>query len=68
MATRRPVCVVSGKERQLPTGDTLLGVPTKIPVLLNTASLSYINLSANSTLPLLLNTGSTYNLPVIVNG
>lgn len=68
MAQRRPVCVVSGKERQLPAGDTLAGVPAKVMVILNGGTTSFINLSVNSTLPLLLNGGTTYNLPVTVNG
>lgn len=68
MANRRPLVTSGGKIRQLPAGDTLLGVPAKIPVLLNDAIGTYINLAADSTLPILLNTGSTYNLPVTVNG
>lgn len=31
MVARRPVCVVSGKKRQLPVGDSLLGVPVYLP-------------------------------------
>jgi hypothetical protein len=68
MAARRPVVVVTGKFRQLPAGDTLLGVPAKVMVILNGGTTSFINLSVNSTLPLLLNGGTSYNLPVTVNG
>lgn len=68
MTARRPLVQDAGFPKELPSGDTILGVPAKIPVLLNGGTGTYINLSVTSTLPLLLNTGSTYNLPVTVNG
>lgn len=42
--------------------------PTKVPVLLNGGIGAFINVSANSTLALTMNNGTTYNLPVILNG
>lgn len=42
--------------------------PTKVPVLLNGGIGAFINVSANSTLALTMNSGTTYNLPVTING
>jgi len=42
--------------------------PTKVSVLLNGGISAFINLSANSTLALTMSNGTTYNLPVTING
>lgn len=42
--------------------------PTKVSALLNGGISAFINLSANSTLALTMSNGTTYNLPVTVNG
>lgn len=42
--------------------------PTKVSVLLNGGISAFVNLSSNSTLALTMNNGTTYNLPVTVNG
>lgn len=68
MAARRPLVSNGGNLQELPSGDTLFGVPLKIPVLLNQDTQGYIPLNADSSLPLLLNSGTTINLPVTVNG
>lgn len=69
MTARRPVVIVSGKNRQLPVGDTLLGVPVYLPVYLQSGSMLNIPInSSTTTLSVNLQTGGSLNVGVAING
>lgn len=67
MASRRPLVNEGGYHRELPAGDSLLGVPVSVPVLLNSGSLTRIAVTSNNTLPVLLSTGASSSIPVVIN-
>ncbi len=61
MAARRPLVLVNGRKKELPTADTLIGVPLKLPVG-TAAGVVYLALSTNYTLTIGLRAGGTFNV------
>lgn len=61
MAARRPIVLVNGRQKELPTADTLIGVPLKLPVG-TAAGVVYLALSTNYTLTIGLRAGGTFNV------
>lgn len=69
MAARRPVVVVSGKQRQLPAGDILLGVPVYLPVYLQSGSMLNVPINSSTmTVAVNLQAGGSLNVGVAING
>lgn len=61
MAARRPIVLVNGRKKELPTADTLVGVPLRLPV--GTATgVVYLALSSTYTLAIGLQAGGTFNV------
>ncbi len=61
MAARRPLVLVNGRKKELPTADTLIGVPLKLPVG-TAAGVVYLALSTTYTLTIGLRAGGTFNV------
>jgi hypothetical protein len=61
MASRRPIVLVNGRKKELPTADTLIGVPLKLPVG-TAAGVVYLPLSSTYTLTIGLRAGGTFNV------
>lgn len=61
MANRRPLTVINGRIKELPTTDTVIGVPLKLPVG-TAAGVVYLPLSSTYTLTIGLRTGGTFNV------
>lgn len=61
MANRRPLTVVNGRIKELPTTDTVIGVPLKLPVGA-AAGVVYLPLSSTYTLTIGLRAGGTFTV------
>lgn len=61
MANRRPLTVINGRIKELPTTDTVIGVPLKLPVG-TAAGVVYLPLSSTYTLTIGLRAGGTFNV------
>lgn len=61
MAARRPIVLVNGRKKELPTADTLVGVPLKLPIG-TAAGVVYLPLSSTYTLTIGLRAGGTFNV------
>lgn len=61
MATRRPIVLVNGRKKELPTADTLIGVPLRLPVG-TAAGVVYLPLSSTYMLAVGLRAGGTFNV------
>lgn len=61
MAARRPLVLVNGRKKELPTADTLIGVPLKLPVG-TAAGVVYLPLSSTYMLAVGLRAGGTFNV------
>ena len=62
MATRRPLVRVNGRNRQLPAGDVITGVPQKIPVY-TAAGLAISITAIDAVLPVYLASGEVVGVP-----
>lgn len=63
MATRRPLVLVSGNMRELPTADTL-PIPRSLPFWIASGARSDINLTTQTALPFTLASGAASNIPL----
>lgn len=61
MAARRPIVLVNGRQKELPTADTLVGVPLRLPIG-TAAGVVYLPLSSTYTLTIGLRAGGTFNV------
>ena len=61
MAARRPIVLVNGRKKELPTADTLVGVPLRLPIG-TVAGVVYLPLSSTYTLAIGLRAGGTFNV------
>lgn len=61
MAARRPIVLVNGRKKELPTADTLIGVPLRLPVG-TAAGVVYLPLSSTYMLAVGLRAGGTFNV------
>ncbi len=68
MAARKPLVHGSGFPRELPDGDTLLGVPLGVLVYMRAGGTLRVALNTNQMLPVALAAGGSLNIPVVTNG
>jgi hypothetical protein len=68
MAARRPLVQVSGRARQLPAGDTLLGVPAYLPAYQQSGVLLKLALNLDYALTGYTAAGAGLTMPVVLNG
>ncbi|BAO58557.1 hypothetical protein [Pseudomonas phage KPP25] len=68
MAARRPLVHGSGFPRELPAGDTLLGVPLGVLVYMRAGGTLRVSLNNNQMLPVALAAGGSLSVPVVTNG
>lgn len=67
MVARRPIVSVDGRRRQLPAGDTLLGVPAYMPAYHANGALLRLALNLNYSLPAQVAGGGTLSIQVVLN-
>ena len=68
MTARRPPVRAAGRVRQLPPGDTLLGVPVYLPAYQAGGAMLRLALNINYSLPVALAGGGSLNVQVVLNG
>jgi len=68
MAVRRPIVSIDGRRRQLPDGDTLLGVPAYMPAYQSGGAMLRLALNLDYSLPVALAGGGALNVQVVLNG
>lgn len=51
---------------ELPIGDSLLGIPVKVPYVLTSGTLSYIQLTSNYAIPYITTSGSSTSIPGVI--
>ena len=61
MAARRPIVLVNGRKKELPTADTLVGVPLRLPIGTRTGIFN-IALTPTYALTIGLRAGGTFNV------
>lgn len=61
MANRRPLTLINGRIKELPTADAVIGVPLKLPVG-TAAGVVYLPLSSTYTMAIGLRAGGTFNV------
>lgn len=61
MAARRPIVLVNGRKKELPTADTLVGVPLKLTVGTRTGVFA-LALTSTYALTIGLRAGGTFNV------
>lgn len=61
MAARRPIVLVGGRQKELPTADTLVGVPLKLAVGTSTGVFN-IPLTSTYAMAIGLRAGGTFNV------
>lgn len=68
MAARRPIVRSGGRNKQLPAGDVLLGIPLAAQAYQVSGALLRLPLSVSNTLPVAMAAGGTLNVVVMTNG
>ena len=68
MATRRPIVSVAGKNRQLPSGDSLAGLPVYVPAYQTSGTALKLALTASYGLVAFNSAGAGLNIQVVLNG
>lgn len=68
MAARRPIVSKGGRRQQLPSDDTLLGVPAYLPAYQASGALLRLALNLNYSLPAQLAGGGMLSIQVVING
>lgn len=68
MAARRPIVRDGGGDKQLPAGDTLLGVPSYLPAYQADGTLLRLSLNLDYTLTAYTAAGVGLTIQVVLNG
>lgn len=68
MAARRPIVSSGGRRRQLPAGDSLLGVPAYLPAYQQSGTMLKLALNLDYSLPAIQAGGATLSVQVVING
>lgn len=68
MAIRRPIVRKSGRDEQLPAGDSVAGLPIYLRAYQQSGTAVRLNLDINYALPVTLAGGSVLNVQVVLNG
>lgn len=68
MAARRPLIQDGGKSKQLPPGDTLLGLPLFVPVAKRSGQVLKLSLSATYAFLVQMRAGGSLSVQVALNG
>lgn len=68
MAARRPLVRHSGGNRQLPPGDTLLGVPAYLPAYQVSGTMLKLALNLDYSLTVAQAGGGSLSVQVVING
>lgn len=68
MAARRPLVRRGGRNQQLPSGDTLLGLPVYLPAYNRSGALLKLSLNTNYSLSVTTRSGSILTVQVALNG
>lgn len=68
MAARRPIVSKGGRRQQLPSGDTLLGVPAYLPAYQASGALLKLSLNLNYSLTVYQASGAGLTIQVVLNG
>jgi len=68
MAARRPIVSEGGRRRQLPAGDTLLGVPAYVPAYTQAGALLKLALNLDYSLTAYTRAGAGLTMQVVLNG
>lgn len=68
MAARRPIVRSGGRNKQLPTGDTLLGVPSYLPAYQQGGALLKLALNLDYALTVYKAGGAGLAVQVVING
>lgn len=68
MAARRPIVRTGGGNRQLPAGDTLLGVPAYLPAYTQAGGLLKLALALDYSLTAYTQAGAGLTIQVVING
>lgn len=68
MAVRRPIVSAGGQRRQLPPGDTLLGVPAYLPAYTQAGGLLKLALNLDYALTAYTQAGAGLTIQVVING
>lgn len=68
MAARRPIVRSGGRDKQLPAGDTLLGVPAYLPAYQQAGTLLKLALNLDYALTAYTAAGAGLTIQVVING
>ena len=68
MTARRPIVSADGRRRQLPPGDTLLGVPAYLPAYQAGGAMLRLALNLDYSLTVALAGGGSLSVQVVLNG
>lgn len=68
MAARRPIVSDGGRRKQLPAGDTLLGVPAYLPAYTQGGALLKLALNLDYSLTAYNQAGTGLSIQVVING
>lgn len=68
MTARRPIVSSGGRRRQLPAGDTLLGVPAYLPAYTQAGGLLKLALNLDYSLNSYTQAGAGLSIQVVING
>lgn len=68
MTARKPIVSVGGSRKQMPAGDTLLGVPAYLPAYTQAGALLKLTLALDYALTAYTQAGAGLKIQVVING
>lgn len=68
MASRRPLVRNGGRTQQLPSGDTLLGLPLFVPAYQQGGAMLRLAMTATYAVQVTRQSGAIFNVSAVMNG